>query len=282
MKYLLLTCGLLAGIPALKAQDTLTKKEKSRITVQIVEENGGDRTVEERSYDTGELSPEQQRAHLDSLLGALDIEGKGKNRRITITMEDGDIQKREPYRKMRRIGEPGHERAHAVTIFPRHPDFRWTELDRLGWQLDTALSKNAAKIELKVNKLLADVESRPAVFGFDLADRIDKTKAFTLGWENGFPNSSKTVRAVSINPNRPFDGYLNLRFAVREKGDVVITVTDTKGKEQGRKELKDFEGEFAGQIKLKDAAAGVLFVKIVQNDDGVSQRVALPERTGSK
>lgn len=282
MKYLLLACGLLAGIPALKAQDPLLKKEKSRITVQIVEENGGDRIVEERSYDTGELSPQQQRAHLDSLLGALDIEGKGKNRRITITMEEGDILKPGPYETAKKISSIGHERAYARNVLPRHPDFRWAELDRLGRQLDTTFSKNAAKIELKMNKMMADIESRPAGFSFDLADRIEKTKAFTLGWENGFPNSSKTVRSVSINPNRPFDGYLNLRFAVREKGDVLITVTDTKGKEQGRKELKDFEGEFAGQIKLKDAAAGVLFVNIVQNDDGVSQRVALPEKTGSK
>ncbi len=264
MKYLLFAYGLLAGVPALKAQDALPKKEKSRITVQIVEENGGDRIVEERSYDTGELSPQQQRAHLDSLLGTLDIEGKGKNRRITITMEDGEIRK------------------HATNVFPRHPEFRRAELDRLGRQLDTTFSKNAAKIELKMNKLMADIESRPAAFSFDIADRIEKTKAFTLGWDSGFPNSSKTVRSVSINPNRPFDGYLNLRFAVREKGDVLITVTDTRGKEQGRKELKDFEGEFTGQIKLKEAAAGVLFVNIVQNDDGVSQRVALPERTGSK
>ncbi len=260
MKYLLLACGLLTGVPVLKAQDTLPKKEKSRVTVQIMEENGGDVIVEERSYDTGELSPQQQRAHLDSLLSTLDIEGKGKNRRITITMEEGDIRKPGPYEKAK-------SRA---------------ELDRLGKRIDTSLSKSAAKIELKMNKMMADIESRPAIFGFDLADRIEKAGNFTLGWENGFPNSSKTVRGVSINPNRPFDGHLNLRFAVKEKGDVFITVTDTKGKEQGRKELKDFEGEFVGQLKLKNTAAGVLFVNIVQNEDGVSQRVVLPESTRSE
>lgn len=272
MKYLLLACGLLSSVHVLKAQDIAPDNEKSRVTVRIVEENGGDRIVEERSYDTGKLTPQQQRSHLDSLLGALDIENKGKNRRITITMEDGDIQKPERYEM-------------AGKKFSGHPGFRWSEPEQLGRQLDTAIAKSAAKaarMELRMNRLLADIESRPMDFRFDIGDRIEKAKAFTLGWENNFPNASRTVRAVSINPNRPFDGYLNLRFAVREKGDVLITVTDTKGKEQGKKELKDFEGEFTGQIKLKDAASGILFVNIVQNEDGVSQRVSLPERSRSK
>lgn len=270
MKHLLLACGLLAGVPVLKAQDdALPKKEKSRVTVRVVEENGEDRIVKEHSYDTGELSQQQQRAHLDSLLNALDIEGKGKNRRITITMEDGDLQKPGLFDMARKSR-------------PARADFRWEELDKMSWQLDTALSKSAAKVEFKVNKLLADIESRPMDFHFDIGDRIKKAKAFNMDWESGFPNSSKTVRAVAINPNKPFDGHLNLRFTVREKGDVLITVTDTKGKEQAKKELRDFEGEFVGQIKLKDSASGVLFVNIVQNEDGVSQRVSLPEKTGSK
>lgn len=270
MKYLLLTCGLLAGIPVLKAQDDmLPKKEKSRVTIRVVEEDGEDRVVKEHSYDTGELSQQQQRTHLDSLLNVLDIEGKGKNRRITITMEDGDLQKPERFELARKSP-------------PVRADFRWKELDRLGWQLDTALSKSAAKMEFKVNKLLADIESRPGDFHFDIGDRIKKARAFNMDWESGFPNSSKTVRAVVINPNKPFDGHLNLRFTVKEKGDVLITVTDTKGKEQAKKELRDFEGEFIGQIKLKDSASGVLFVNIVQNEDGVSQRIALPEKAGSK
>ena len=267
MKYAALAIGFLAvSIPAF-AQETTGNEESSRVKVQIIEEEGGDRTVREQHYDIGKRTQQQQREYLDSLLTELGKEGKGKNRRITVTMEEGNL-KDLPVR----IAKKG---------FPANPDKMqtfgweggnayWQEFDRLGSRVDSSLTRKFKKIEMKTNRLLADVESR-ADFNFDFGKHFENLKS--LSWE---ANTSKTVRAVSIHPNQPFDGLLNVRFSTPSKGDVTITVTDTKGNEQGKKVLKNFDGEFVGQIKLKDSAKGVLFVNIVQNDDGISQRISLP------
>lgn len=274
MKYLVLALSLCAAATRSAAQDTTAKEETSRITIRIVEEKGGDHVVEERSYETPKLSPQQQRQHLDSLLGSLSGGEENSNRRVTITMEDGKFRKDPAGRIVKRRLDYSQAPDHAREWYTARPHAYAIEFDRMGRQLDSSLSKGAARMELKVNKFLADIESRPAEFNLDLNNRLENIRTFV--WDGNSSNSSKTVRSVSINPNRPFDGNLNIRFSVKEKGDVLITVTDTRGKEQGKKELKDFEGEFAGQIRLKDSAKGVLFVNIVQNEDGVTQRVTLP------
>lgn len=60
-----------------------------------------------------------------------------------------------------------------------------------------------------------------------------------------------SVRDLNVYANNPDNGIINLRFHVQQKGDLTITVTDTKGKEVGKKEIKDFEGDFVGQVDLK-------------------------------
>ncbi len=69
---------------------------------------------------------------------------------------------------------------------------------------------------------------------------------------------------------------MNLRFYVPQKGDVLVTISDTKGKEVGKKEIKDFSGEFVGQIDIKKNTKGTLFVTVTQNEDGAVKRVVIP------
>ena len=87
--------------------------------------------------------------------------------------------------------------------------------------------------------------------------------------------ASGSVRSLNAYPNNPDNGVLNLRFSTPEPGDVHITVTDTQGKEVGKKTIKDFSGEFVGQIELKKNTKGTLFVTVVQNEDGTVRRVLL-------
>jgi hypothetical protein len=86
-------------------------------------------------------------------------------------------------------------------------------------------------------------------------------------------NSSKTVHGLSAEPNQPFNGKLNVEFTAPEKGNVTIAVTDVNGKEIASEVLKDFQGDYLGQIDLKKASAGVYFLRVTQGNDGAVRRI---------
>jgi hypothetical protein len=90
-----------------------------------------------------------------------------------------------------------------------------------------------------------------------------------------FMNESKTVKALKIDPNKPFDNKLNLKFYAPEKGDVSVIVTDINGKEVGAQKFKDFQGDFMGQVDLKKNVKGTLFVTVTQGQDGTAKRVVV-------
>jgi hypothetical protein len=90
-----------------------------------------------------------------------------------------------------------------------------------------------------------------------------------------FMNESKTVKALKIYPNKPFDNKLNLKFHAPEKGDVNVIVTDINGKEVGSQKFKDFQGDFMGQVDLKKNVKGTVFVTVTQGEDGTAKRVVI-------
>ena len=90
-----------------------------------------------------------------------------------------------------------------------------------------------------------------------------------------FLNESKTVKALKIYPNKPFDNKLNLKFHAPVKGDVNVIVTDINGKEVGSQKFKDFQGDFMGQVDLKKNVKGTVFVTVTQGEDGTSKRVVI-------
>jgi hypothetical protein len=95
-------------------------------------------------------------------------------------------------------------------------------------------------------------------------------------WENSASSSSSTVKSLSVYPNQPFNNRLNLRFTAPSKGDVTILVTDVKGKEVGRETIKDFSGNYVGQIDLsKKAEKGTYFVTVTQGEDGTVKRIVV-------
>jgi hypothetical protein len=88
-------------------------------------------------------------------------------------------------------------------------------------------------------------------------------------------SSSKTVRGLSVYPNNPKTEILNLRFSSQEKGDVTIKVMDVKGNIVAKDEIKDFTGDYVGQINI-GKQKGVVFVMVTQGEDGTVKRVNLP------
>ena len=90
-----------------------------------------------------------------------------------------------------------------------------------------------------------------------------------LGQEKG----SKTIQGLSGKQNQPFNGKINVRFKAPEKGNVTIAVTDVNGKEIATETVKDFQGDYLGQIDLKKASVGVYFLRVTQGNDGAVRRV---------
>ncbi|RYU97762.1 T9SS type A sorting domain-containing protein [Emticicia agri] len=88
-------------------------------------------------------------------------------------------------------------------------------------------------------------------------------------------SSSKTVRGLSVYPNNPKTDILNIRFSSHEKGDVSIKVMDLKGNVVAKDEIKDFTGDYVGQINI-GKQKGVVFVMVTQGEDGTVKRVTLP------
>ena len=86
---------------------------------------------------------------------------------------------------------------------------------------------------------------------------------------------SKTIQGLSGKQNQPFNGKLNVRFNAPQKGNVSIAVSDVNGKEIATETVKDFQGDYLGQIDLKKATTGVYFLRVTQGNDGAVRRVEI-------
>ena len=86
-------------------------------------------------------------------------------------------------------------------------------------------------------------------------------------------NGSKTIQGLAGKQNQPFNGKLNIRFKAPTKGNVTIAVSDVNGKEMATETVKDFQGNYLGQIDLKKAGAGIYFLRVTQGNDGAVRRV---------
>jgi hypothetical protein len=84
---------------------------------------------------------------------------------------------------------------------------------------------------------------------------------------------SKTIQGLSGKQNQPFNGKLNVRFKAPTKGNVTIAVSDVNGKEIATETVKDFQGDYLGQIDIKKASAGVYFLRVTQGNDGAVRRI---------
>ena len=68
---------------------------------------------------------------------------------------------------------------------------------------------------------------------------------------------------------------LNVRFNTAQKGDVHIRVVGTDGKQVAEQTLRNHEGEYIGQVELKNSRPGTYFVMVTQGDDGNVKRVVV-------
>lgn len=237
---------------AANAQSTDNSDDnKTYIRIEIIGKADGKTQVVERSYRVDAMSENEQKAFIDKALDSLAVDGMSQ-KRISITVDDND----------RRQGDVDF-----------HFDTRELEgsVRRMQEDMEPKLREFQKNMEPKLRELRRDMEPSLRVMQKKMEGVGDR---FGDAWGSAFDNNS-TVRSLNAYANNPDNGLLNLRFSVPDTGDVRITVTDTDGKEVGKKTIRDFSGEFVGQIELKKNTKGTLFVTVVQNDAGTVRKVVI-------
>lgn len=296
-----LKAGLLAAfaITSFASFAQEKKKEKSTTRIRIEQDINGQTKVHEKSFDVTGLTDKQKENLIQNYQDSVMAKNKDNVRGTKVEVESftGDEKEREfirddnndhfsynynterPRVRAYSRGRNGNDNEHfefhnddkvireklrdkpRVRVYRRDGDN-----DHFEENFDLDLDMKDLNLDMKglnegLNQLGKDLQfdfrAMPDVFSFDGA------------------SSSKTVRGLSVYPNNPKTDILNLRFSSQEKGDVTIKVMDVKGNVIAKDEIKDFSGEYVGQINI-GKQKGVVFVMVTQGEDGTVKRVTLP------
>jgi len=241
---------------AVQAQDT-DKSKKTTIRIRVSEDNDGKEKNIEKEYQVNKMTDQERKQFVDKVLDSLGIDSKSP-KNISITMDDGDGNNRVITKRRREIMDRRDEREPLA--------FQWKDDVSRDFNFDTE------KFRSHMRNFEREFQPKAKIIMRDMESFGDKMGEF---WNKEVMKPAN-VRELNVYSNNPDNGVLNLRFHVQQKGDLSITVTDTKGKEVGKKEIKDFSGDFVGQVDLKKNTKGTVFVTVVQNEDGAVKRVVIP------
>lgn len=266
MKYLFIT-ALAAGMStAAFAQD------KKEATVKIViNENGKERIIEKKFSDL-----DQADAEIKKLSDSLDINisasgGKKKIVRVDVNKShsrmsdkpgkiiieniEGNNEGGADKRVIIRRGGPGM--APPAPDAPGAPGFHGKESDVFifrgeggpeGMNKDFDIQLDGPRMRLR---------------------KLNRIHKGMLAKELG----SKTIQGLKATPNKPFNGKISVKFNAPEKGNVTISILDVNGKELANEQIKDFQGDYLGQVDIKKAATGIYFIRVSQGTDGAVRRI---------
>ncbi|MCE7067272.1 T9SS C-terminal target domain-containing protein [Dyadobacter sp. CY326] len=260
---LVLSAALLTGVFISPAQAQKEKSEKTQpdqkasIRIKVTEEKDGNVENKERSYRIGKLTDKQREEFVDKVLDSMGVDKK-KNQTVSVTIDDGDDSDIISKKRQKVIIDHRDDREPLA--------YHWKGDISNDFEFNTENFRKHMKTfenewKPKTKTFMRDMEN----FGNEMGEIWNKEVT-----------KPASIRSLNAYTNNPDNGVLNLRFNVPQKGDVSVVVTDTKGKEIGKRDIKDFEGEFVGQIELRKNTKGTVFVTVVQNEDGAVKRVVIP------
>ena len=254
----MLIAGGLSG--AATAQKANAKNDE--VNVRIIERNGDDVRETERTYHINGMSdPDRDKIVMklvDSLKAAR--KDKGGKRQMTIIVEDNDgdriVRKERVVPKNQRV--PGDVYVQRGKLKPGSDPW-----NNQTWRYE--FRQNFDSLTDRMNR-----------FKFEFPKDFDRQFAQPFSdWAKNFNGKPSSIRGLDAYPNNPDRDQLNVRFTAPAKGDVSIVVTNPKGKEVARRDIRDFSGEFVGQIDLGKKAQGTYFITVTQNEDGAVKRIVV-------
>jgi hypothetical protein len=240
-------------LPALAQQTPAPAKDRREVTIKITERTDDGKVRElERSYQLDKSADNNTDALVNRLVDSLKLgRPAGQRTQMTITVEDNDNQTRMD----RRDRKPGKD-AQARRDYDRQFQFRF-DMDSVRGQADR-MRGQADRFRLEI----------PRDWDRQLMQPFEN-------WARDANMKPASVRGLQVYPNNPDRNVLNIRFSAPAKGDVLIVITNAKGKEVSRKEINEFSGDYVSQIDLNKRASGTLFVTVTQNEDGAVKRVVV-------
>lgn len=153
------------------------------------------------------------------------------------------------------------------------PDHMWRfqEFRHIQKNVDSLLAQFDHDI-IKPGKAQFEYQIRPQIKSGLRSLNETSRQSFDFFNDSFLPS---TIQSLEVYPNNPDNGYLNVRFKAPEKGNVNIVMTDVNGKEIASEKLKEFQGNYLGQVAINKKAKGTIFVNVTQNNDGAVKRVVL-------
>jgi hypothetical protein len=270
---LMLTIGMSAMAQKNISQNIEEKDGKLKIHVESSQD--GKKEVFERNYNVEGMSQEAKEKLINHITDSLwTSSGEGSRKQIRIKVDrNGDNAN---------PNSDDNDRPFSFNS-PKGKTKKRVEIYKDGKKIEQDLDGNGSdNITMFFKDFGNDMEKKFKNFDhkemFSSIEPMMKDLKFKLGDDMkdfDFMNESKTVKALKIYPNKPFDNKLNLKFYAPEKGDVSVIVTDLNGKEVGSQKFKDFQGDFMGQVDLKKNVKGTLFVTVTQGQDGTAKRVVV-------
>ena len=275
MKNIITTALVLTLGMSAMAQKSISQnidEKNGKMTIHIESSENGKKEVFDKSYNVEGMSDSEKDKLINRITDSLsNSSGEGRNKQFKIKIDrydnrhvDSDDSDR-PFS----LNSPQGKPKKRIQIYK---DGKRIEKDSDGDDDVTIFFKDFGNdMERRFKnfdekKMLSSIE--PMIKDFRGNFNIDM-KDFD------FLNESKTVKALKIYPNKPFDNKLNLKFHAPVKGDVNVLVTDINGKEVGSQKFKDFQGDFMGQVDLKKNVKGTVFVTVTQGEDGTAKRVVI-------
>ena len=286
MKNIFLIIGLVVSINVV-AQTRRSEKIENKnglMTITIEEEKNGNKKVFERSYAVQGLSDNQKDALVEKLRDSLSTKGFQKldskrksnkdsdNEDISITISPDGSQS-ESYgispegenQTNKRYKNKKNGRSIDIDVERFAEDFG-RDMERFGERMSRQFERDGKRIERRLEQKRNQGDRNDEGFG---SNKNDKTYNLNFG------NGSNTIQRLRAYPNNPFNNVLNVSFEAPEKGDVTITVSDVSGKQVAQEKVKDFEGNYVGQVSLKNVEKGTLFINVTQGKDGATKRVII-------
>ena len=257
----LLLAVTLSGVAT--AQKTATPKSGTNdVNVRITERNGNEIREIERTYHMDGMNDAQRDKLVMKLVDSLKATRKGGGRRqMTIIVDDVDSN------RVSSRGRIGRNKQ-------RFPNDAYVQRGRLpkndldfwnnpSWRQDFRRGTDSMTDQLNRFKM-----QLPRDFDRQLVRPFED-------WSRNFSGKPSTIRGLDAYPSNPDRNLLNIRFTAPTKGDISIVVTNPKGKEVAKREIKDFAGEFVGQIDLGQKSQGAYFITVTQNEDGAVKRIVV-------
>ena len=278
MKNIITTALMLTLGMSAMAQKSISQnidEKNGKMIIHIESSENGKKEVFDKSYNVEGMSDSEKDRLINRITDSLSNPlGEGRNKQFKLKIDrydnrdrDSDDDSNHPFS----LNSPQGKSKKKMQIYKDGKRIE-KDLDGDGDNDVTIFFKNFGDDMEKrfknfdEKKMLSSIE--PMIKNFKGNFDVD-LKDFD------FLNESKTVKALKIYPNKPFDNKLNLKFHAPVKGDVNVIVTDINGKEVGSQKFKDFQGDFIGQVDLKKNVKGTVFVTVTQGEDGTSKRVVI-------